>query len=80
MSSLNVVVPFTVFTEYRDRRSRSGNRGGDAETATLGDGAAPPSQEASGCLDTLPVSLPASAETAAETTALTEPVTERIPS
>jgi hypothetical protein len=68
MNQLGIVVPFSVFTEYRNRRLL----GGDIARAEPGPDSVDtvsPSQE-SGCVD---VSF-----TSAETTVPTEPATERI--
>ena len=68
MDPLNVVVPFTVFTEYRDRRLRGRDATGETPAADV----VSPSTEESGCEDTSFAS--------AETTVPTAPSTERIPS
>jgi hypothetical protein len=80
MNQLGSLVPFAVFTEYRDRR----RRGGDIDRmmpdvnapaplgAAAGSGAAAAAGEESGCVET---SL-----TPGETTIRAEPTIERIPS
>jgi hypothetical protein len=75
MNPLNVVVPFDVFTVYRDRRLRGGDAG-DATGQTPGAGTVSLSRVESGCVEI----LAASPETAVDTPALAQPVTERIPS
>ena len=75
MNPLNVVVPFNVFTAYRDRRSRGGDIV-DSTNGTPGAGAVAPAEGESGCVDM----APASPETTMDIPALAQPVTERIPS
>jgi hypothetical protein len=79
MNPLDVVVPFNIFTVYRDRRMRGG-LAGEAAGGTPGAGATVPEQEITDCVDLLPLSLPASAETAERSPALAKPATERNPS
>ena len=83
MGQLGIVVPFTVFTEYRDRRSSGGtiavtkpdvarppvHRSAQGES---GSGEAAEAGDNSGCADTT--------FTSAETIVPTEPTPERIPS
>jgi hypothetical protein len=83
MGQLGIVVPFTVFTEYRDRRSSGGtiavtkpdvarppvHRSAEGES---GSGEAAEAGDNSGCADTT--------FTSAETIVPAEPTPERIPS
>ena len=66
MNEPGIVVPFAVFTEYRNRRLL----GGDTARAEPGADAVNPSREESACVD--------SSFTSAETTVREEPATERI--
>jgi hypothetical protein len=80
MNPLNVVVPFSVFTEYRDRRSRARDAGGLAITATPVVDAAAASHDARDGVDTAPASRDTKDETTHVTTMVAKPTTERIPS
>ena len=83
MNPLDVVVPFNVFTAYRERRSRGG-LAGESTAGTPGAGAAFPARESSDCVDApavlMPASLPAPADAAERAPALAKPAIERIPS
>jgi hypothetical protein len=67
MSSLNVLVPFTVFTDYKNRRSRAPDLTGISPAADPSS----PSREQSGCTD--------ASFASAETRPRAEPENERIP-